>query len=69
MIEGITLEELEAASSHIARTEFMLRVAPNEAAINMTMCGCMGPLPECRCQKRKRLVGQFLEKVKDISNA
>jgi hypothetical protein len=27
-------------------------------------CACMGPLPECRCAKRERLVSQWLKEAK-----
>jgi len=28
-------------------------------------CACIGPLPECKCKKRERLVAEFIREFKN----
>jgi len=40
----------------------MIRRADGDTTIrHLKMCACMGPLPDCPCTIRERLIGEFIE--------
>jgi len=53
-------ETIEALKSYVALVELCVRTAPDEPVAKIWDCGCRGPLPECRCMKRHRLVKAFI---------
>lgn len=48
------LSELNAF--HMAEKDF-----PNVPVSFVRACACLGPLPDCSCKKRSRLVQEFIE--------
>lgn len=59
----ITEEHLKAVASYINGVKFSIKFSPGVPVARIWDCGCMGPLPECRCAKRERLVKEFLEEM------
>jgi len=57
----MTTEQEEAVRSYIELVEFAIRKAKDTPVGEVFACGCMGPMPECRCMKRQRLVREFLD--------
>lgn len=67
MSEIITNEELEAVKEYVQRVETVTRLDRDATLDDLWQCGCRGPLPECACMRRQRLVKQFMEKMDDGS--
>lgn len=55
---GIKLEHLEAVLETLGQYEFAVRRDPQMPVGRVTDCGCGGPLPECKCRRRARLVAE-----------
>lgn len=54
-------ETAEAIRVYIQQVQSAQRLAPDEPIKMLFACACRGPMPECRCAKRNRLVRSFLE--------
>jgi hypothetical protein len=55
---GIKLEHLEAVLETLGLYEFAAARDPEVPVGRVTDCACGGPLPECRCKRRARLVSE-----------
>lgn len=53
-------ETLQALIEEVSIFRFALKKFPDIMIKEVKKCGCMGPLPECRCKKRERLLASFL---------
>ncbi len=60
-MKTICTEEIEAARETLGKLFFAIEHSPNMPVSRIFDCACMGPLPECSCAKRSRLVEQFME--------
>jgi hypothetical protein len=58
-------ETVAALKSYIRCIKFAQEKAPNEQIKMLFACGCMGPSPECRCEKQNRLIEAFLNDPKE----
>jgi len=60
--DDITPEMLIQVYYQIERYETAARLAPDDPIREIELCACLGPPPpqECRCKKRRRLVGEFM---------
>ena len=65
----ITEEHLKAVEDYISHVKFCQKHFPRQAIARIWDCGCMGPLPECRCMRMKRLVTEFLDAREEERNA
>jgi len=54
-------ETVEAIKQEIGLYHFAERHEPQMPIGRVKGCGCMGPLPECKCMKRGRLIREFLK--------
>lgn len=54
-------ETLMAIKSELSLFRFAKEKFPDMSIKDVKACGCMGPMPECRCMKRERLVKAFLD--------
>ncbi len=59
----IDQETVEAIKQELGLFRFAMEHFPDEPVGSIKACGCMGPLPECRCAKRERLVRSFLDPI------
>ena len=55
---NVQLESLEAVLETLGLFEFALERDPNLPIREVGLCGCVGPLPECKCRRRARLVSE-----------
>ena len=62
----ITNEMLQSVLSELNLFHFAVKNAPDLPIGRIYDCGCVGPMPECRCMKRNRLVKEFKEAMKDV---
>ena len=60
---NIDNETAEAIRSEIQMFHEFRKYNPDAPIKNAGMCGCMGPQPECKCAKRRRLVAAFLDQI------
>ena len=57
-------EEMAAALySEVRLIRFAIKHAPDTPVCRYKDCGCMGPLPECRCMKRERMISEFMARI------
>ena len=59
----ISKETADALAQEIELYLLAEKTAPNMAIFEVKNCVCRGPLPECKCAKRERLVREFLRQV------
>lgn len=64
----ISQEILEAVCSEISHLHFAEKHFPNVTLMELRACACMGPVPECFCRKRARLVKEFLSLAQPKDN-
>lgn len=53
-------EQVEAVQSYISKVKLAQKVSQDQPISMLFACGCLGPLPECFCAKRSRLVEGFM---------
>ncbi len=58
-------EMLQAIVGELALFRVAERTSPSLAVGLVRDCACVGPMPECRCAKRERLVREFLDSMKE----
>ena len=56
----IDSETAKALREYIRSVELALETIPDQPIYFLFSCACLGPLPECRCAKRRRLVYEFV---------
>jgi hypothetical protein len=60
---NFTDSELESVAKYVAHVKFALKKFPDEPVGNIFMCGCLGPLPVCKCMTMQNDVDKFLKVV------
>ena len=61
---NISEETAKAIKSFFGTIMRGVEQSPNSPVYELFTCGCLGPLPECHCKKRRRLINEFIENVK-----
>jgi len=57
----ISDETLKAIRQELELFRISAKKFPDIPIKEVKYCGCVGPLPECRCAKRERLIKKFLK--------
>ena len=52
---------LQAVAYELRQYRFAARKFPDMPVADVTTCGCTGPLPDCPCAFRNRLIGVFFD--------
>ena len=60
MSKTIDNKTLKAIVSELQLFRFAMKHCPEEPIGRVKDCACIGPMPECECIKRERLVKEFL---------
>ena len=63
--DEMTKEQELAVKSYIRQVQFAIKNAQNEPISLIFACACTGPIPECACAYRDRLVREFMESQND----
>jgi hypothetical protein len=59
-------KQLKILAHEVQRYRAAERLAPDEMIGNIGACACVGPMPECKCIKRKRLVDEALSSIDNV---